>query len=85
MDSGTLSAPAAPYRMSIQSLNEVLDASAATIPNEVLRSIVITRIFVRTGVNLRDIQPEHDSNPRTVAEILRTFEELGYPLGGGES
>lgn len=66
----------------ITSLRETLQAVKAVIPNDVLRDIVITRIFVRTGVNLREIRPEQDRDPGIVEEVIKTFDEIGYPLVG---
>ena len=68
----------------ILTLTEALNAAATVIPNEVLRNIVVTRIFVRTGVNLRDIQPQQDDDAKVVDEMILAFEELGYPLAGGQ-
>lgn len=63
-----------------RTLENLLPVVQASIADPLLRDIVITRIFIRTGVNLREIRPEQNTNPSLVAEISRTFGELGYPL-----
>jgi|GEM_PF-2491968 len=67
---------------SLASLTETLAAAAEVIPNDLLRDIVITRIFVRTGVNLREIQPDQDRDARLVEEMIHCFDEIGYSLTG---
>lgn len=66
--------------MRIDTLTEAQRAAEVAVPNDVLRSIICTRIFVRTGINLRDFRPEQDNDPQIVEEMVRSFEELGYPL-----
>lgn len=68
--------------MPIRSLADARAAACAQIPNEVLRNIIFTRVFVRTGVNLRQLRPDQARDPRRLADVLATFDELGYPLTG---
>lgn len=64
-----------------RSLDDVATAVESAIPDALLRNIVITRVFIRTGINLREPQNGQKNDPAIVAEVARTFQELGYSLG----
>jgi hypothetical protein len=67
----------------VQSLAEIESAFRASIPNEALRGLISTRVLLRTGVNLRMIDPQKDRNPEVVAHVLNTLADFGYRLEHG--
>ncbi len=66
----------------IRTLSAARNAATFCIPNHTLREIIITRVFVRTGINLREIHSDQESDSTIVAKILSVFQDLGYPLSG---
>lgn len=67
-------------KVTFASLDDLAAAVEAAIRDPLLRSIVITRVFVRTGINLREVTPDQNHDRSMIDEIAHTFEELGYSL-----
>jgi hypothetical protein len=40
-------------------------------------SLINTRVLLQTGVNLRNITPEQDHDPSTIAKVTTVLEKLG--------
>lgn len=62
------------------SLDDLIAAVEFAIGDPLLRGIVITRVFVRTGVNLREVTDAQKHDRSIIDQIAHTFEELGYSL-----
>jgi hypothetical protein len=41
-------------------------------------AFVNTRVVLRTGVNLRDIRPDHHDDPAVLERVQHVLAELGY-------
>jgi len=67
----------------VQSLAEIENAFRATVPDDILRGLINTRVLLRTGVNLRVIDPDKDRNPEVVEQVLRALADFGYRLEQG--
>ncbi len=64
--------------MTVTSLETVRLAFARRIADEVLRDLVNTRVFLRTGVNLKQIRPDQLRDPLLIAQVLEALREFGY-------
>ncbi len=42
---------------------------------------VVTRVQLRTGVNLREPKPDQSNDPQTVACVAEVLGEMGYRFG----
>jgi hypothetical protein len=67
----------------VHSLAEIESAFRTSVPDEALRGLINTRVLLRTGVNLRMIDPQKDRNPEVVAHVLSTLADFGYRLEHG--
>jgi len=61
--------------MRVQSLSEVATAVEASLGSAFF--FVNTRLVLRTGVNLREIDPALDGDDRVLAKVLATLAEFG--------
>lgn len=43
-------------------------------------SLLNTRVLLQTGVNLRNIRPEEDQDPQTVAKVSEVLRKLGISV-----
>ena len=68
------------YLKPVNSLEEVQHAFRARVPNDVLRGLINTRIFLRTGVNLKAVEKDQNADVELVTTVLRALEEFGYNL-----
>ena len=64
----------------VNSLEEVQEAFRARVPNDVLRGLVNTRVFLRTGVNLKQVEHKQNTDAELVDAVLSTLAEFGYNL-----
>ena len=64
----------------MNSLEEVQSAFRARVPNDVLRGLINTRVFLRTGVNLKEVDAKQNTDSELVTTVLRTLDEFGYNL-----
>ena len=64
----------------VNSLEEVQSAFRARVPNDVLRGLINTRVFLRTGVNLKEVDAKQNMDSELVTTVLRTLDEFGYNL-----
>ena len=68
------------YLKPVNSLEEVQQAFRVRVPNDVLRGLINTRIFLRTGVNLKAVEKEQNADLELVTTVLRALDEFGYNL-----
>jgi len=64
----------------MHSLEQVRQTLSAMLNNQILFSLVNTRIILRTGVDLVAIKAEEDRNPESVAKVLAALKAMGYGL-----
>jgi hypothetical protein len=64
----------------VNSLEEVQEAFRARVPNDTLRGLVNTRVFLRTGVNLKAVEQKQNTDRELVQTVLVALSEFGYNL-----
>lgn len=64
----------------LDTLGDVRDTFRDLVPNDALRGLINTRVFLRTGVNLKEIRPDQSARPELVGSVLKALAELGYTL-----
>ncbi len=62
------------------SLREIFAALRASLNDEALLSLLNTRLILRTGVDLREIDPRQDSDPATLKKVADALAKLGFPV-----
>ncbi|HZH04873.1 MAG TPA: hypothetical protein VEY30_13895 [Myxococcaceae bacterium] len=64
----------------VGSLEQVKRALNALVKDEQLFMLVNTRLALRTGIDLRNITAEQNSNPDLLLTALVTLKAMGYPV-----
>lgn len=64
----------------MRNLTEVQSALRDKVGGEDALKLVHTRVFLRTGVNLKQVRPEQDADAGTVGKVLGALAALGYAL-----
>ena len=64
----------------MQSLEQVRKTLSAMLNNQILFSLVNTRVILRTGVDLVAIKEQEDRDPESVARVLAALKAMGYAL-----
>ena len=64
----------------LNSLEELQQALRSRVPNDVLRGLINTRVFLRTGVNLKAVDAKQNTDAELVTTVLRALDEFGYNL-----
>lgn len=65
----------------LASLTDVFDALAEQLGGPMTLGPVITRVLLRTGVNLRTPRLDQVRDKAVVHRVLTVLREMGYPLG----
>lgn len=63
--------------ISLKSLEQSLRLHLA---NDAMFTLVNTRLMLRTGVDLKSIDPVQERKPELVAEVIEALKKMGYPL-----
>lgn len=66
----------------MRSLDEVRAVLVAELGGEERLKMVNARLIMRTGINLKDIQPGHSRSPEKVARATFALREMGFKLLG---
>ena len=64
----------------LTSLTDVFDALSDRLGGPLSLGPVITRVLLRTGVNLRTPRFDQINDPAVVGQVLTVLREMGYPL-----
>lgn len=64
----------------MRSLREIFTALRASLNDEALLSLLNTRLIIRTGVDLRVIDPSQDSDPATLKKVADALAKLGFSV-----
>jgi hypothetical protein len=62
----------------MKSLEQVRKTLMAALGSEALSSLVITRIALQTGVDLKRITPDADNDSALVTRVLEALRAMGY-------
>jgi hypothetical protein len=69
-----------PEEPSLQTLDEVQRALRTRVGNDDAMKLVTTRVFLRTGVNLKQIRPEQNDNVAMVTKVIGALAAVGHSL-----
>lgn len=64
----------------MQSLSEIQTTLRAALGSDALVGLINTRITLRTGVDLRRVDPRDDANPELVGKVGDALTALGFSL-----
>ena len=64
----------------MRTLSDVHRALNTKLGKEDIVRLVTTRVFLRTGVNLRQIRQEQDADQKVVASVISALDGMGYSL-----
>lgn len=65
----------------LSTIPEVLDGLQRQLgPNNLSLGAVLTRVMLRTGVNLRDPRPDQVRDAALVTKVVGVLADLGHPL-----
>jgi hypothetical protein len=68
----------------MNSLDQIRKTLLAMLNNQILFSLLTTRLILRTGVDLTAIKPTEDRNPAAVQKVLEALKAMGYTLTPGD-
>lgn len=64
----------------MHSLEQIRQTLSAKLNNQILFSLVNTRIILRTGVDLVAIKAEENRDQAAVTKVLEALKAMGYTL-----
>jgi hypothetical protein len=64
----------------VRTLSDVHRALSAKLGKEDIVRLVTTRVFLRTGVNLKQIRQEQNADQNVVASVIGALDGMGYSL-----
>ena len=64
----------------MRTLDDVQRALRARVGSDDALKLVTTRVFLRTGVNLRQVRPEQNGDDAIVAKVIGALAAFGHPL-----
>ena len=64
----------------LRTLDDVQRALRSRVGNDDALKLVTTRVFLRTGVNLRQVRPEQNADAALVTRVLGALVAFGHPL-----
>jgi|1185.fasta_scaffold411453_1 hypothetical protein len=64
----------------MRTLDDVQRALRARVGSDDAMKLVTTRVFLRTGVNLKQVRPEQNANAAVVTKVMGALAAVGHPL-----
>jgi hypothetical protein len=64
----------------LRTLDDVQRALRSRVGSDDALKLVTTRVFLRTGVNLRQVRPEQNADSALVSKVLGALVAFGHPL-----
>jgi len=64
----------------LQTLDDVQRALRARVGSDDVMKLVTTRVFLRTGVNLKQIRPEQNADGAVVTKVIGALAAVGHSL-----
>jgi len=65
---------------SLRTLDDVQRALRARVGNDDAMKLVTTRVFLRTGVNLKQVRPDQNADSAVIAKVIGALAAFGHPL-----
>jgi hypothetical protein len=69
-----------PEETSLRTLDDVQRALRTRVGSDDAMKLVTTRVFLRTGVNLKQIRPEQNDNAAVVTKVIGALAAVGHSL-----
>jgi hypothetical protein len=69
-----------PEEPSLRTLDDVQRALRTRVGSDDAMKLVTTRVFLRTGVNLKQIRPEQNTNDAVVTKVIGALAAVGHSL-----
>ncbi len=64
----------------MRTLEAAKQALRASVGSDLVFNMVATRIFLATGVNLKDIRPVQNADPALLAKVVGAARDAGFAL-----
>lgn len=64
----------------LQTLDDVQRALRERVGSDDAMKLVTTRVFLRTGVNLKQVKPEQNADVAVVTKVIGALAAFGHPL-----
>ena len=64
----------------MKSLDDVQRALRTRVRSDDALKLLTTRVFLRTGVNLKQVRPEQNTDSVVVARVISALAAFGHPL-----
>ena len=64
----------------LRTLDDVHRALRARVGSDDAMKLVTTRVFLRTGVNLKQFRPEQNANAAVVTKVIGALAAVGHSL-----
>ncbi|HWJ24257.1 MAG TPA: hypothetical protein VNS52_18005 [Gemmatimonadaceae bacterium] len=64
----------------MKSLDDVQRALRTRVSSDDALKLLTTRVFLRTGVNLKQVRPEQNTDSVVVARVIGALAAFGHPL-----
>ena len=69
-----------PEEPSLRTLDDVQRALRTRVGSDDAMKLVTTRVFLRTGVNLKQIRPEQNDNAAVVTKVIGALAAVGHSI-----
>ena len=64
----------------MRTLDDVQRALRTRVGNDDALKLVTTRVFLRTGVNLKQVRPDQNADAAVVTKVIGALAAFGHPL-----
>lgn len=64
----------------MRTLDDVQRALRARVGSDDAMKLVTTRVFLRTGVNLKQVRPDQNDNAAVVTKVMGALAAVGHSL-----
>ena len=64
----------------MQTLDDVQRALRARVGNDDALKLVTTRVFLRTGVNLKQVRPDQNADTAVITKVVGALAAFGHSL-----
>lgn len=64
----------------LRTLDDVQRALRARVGTDDALKLVATRVFLRTGVNLKQVRPDQNDDAAVVTKVIGALASFGHPL-----
>ena len=64
----------------VRTLDDVQRALRTRVGSDDALKLVTTRVFLRTGVNLKQVRPDQNADAAVVTKVIGALAAFGHPL-----